>query len=652
METKYGFDLYDYKRKMNAFPTITYKEFEEITDLQVREDIAKKNKIVSTDTYNRTMTYLKWDKVRETETFTLTFRRSPNNIYNVIYWVRKIIKSILETEFTQQELDFAVDFYETQKQKWGNSYFNKKMWQEVITKHNWHLPLTINVVEDWTVLKPNEPVMTVAWPAEFAAVFEPIFLRIFFQSVVATDMHFIEQIIWEWRVVEFGKRATVNEKAHIDAMEALYVWGWLKWISNDTAALVIPQTISAWTTAHRYFACYPTEDEAFVNAIEKTEKIALLVDLVDSYKGIDKIIALKKKYRNTWKIINMRLDSWDLVDQAIYALNKQKENGLLDPKLDKIVVADISNVDKIKEIEEKVKLAWFEPKDFILYGLGGLLVARNKLRDALSAAFKLTDVNGEATWKLSNDKGKEVIPWKLNIELRDGERCIVQEDEEVNGIRLLKKVYENWEMFFEENDLDAIDKARRKVKEEFNLINLPTRNSPKTEKLIQEVRYRFLGIDKQEKAYDLPKIEDREIPNYKQLWFKIVENDNYSTKVILPNWWQMLEVWEIGGGYILDEKCRKRIIFFNHNRSREENFANILRRYEIENIKNWDDWVWVVCDKASFQNKYKDGILFQVKIGPQNQIPDAKEYYKWRQECNVWLKENFPEAWNPLAYWD
>ncbi|MBP8016419.1 DUF5598 domain-containing protein [Candidatus Gracilibacteria bacterium] len=652
METKYGFDLYDYKRKMNAFPTITYKEFEEITDLQVREDIAKKNKIVSTDTYNRTMTYLKGDKVRETETFTLTFRRSPNNIYNVIYGVRKIIKSILETEFTQQELDFAVDFYETQKQKGGNSYFNKKMWQEVITKHNGHLPLTINVVEDGTVLKPNEPVMTVAGPAEFAAVFEPIFLRIFFQSVVATDMHFIEQIIGEGRVVEFGKRATVNEKAHIDAMEALYVGGGLKGISNDTAALVIPQTISAGTTAHRYFACYPTEDEAFVNAIEKTEKIALLVDLVDSYKGIDKIIALKKKYRNTGKIINMRLDSGDLVDQAIYALNKQKENGLLDPKLDKIVVADISNVDKIKEIEEKVKLAGFEPKDFILYGLGGLLVARNKLRDALSAAFKLTDVNGEATGKLSNDKGKEVIPGKLNIELRDGERCIVQEDEEVNGIRLLKKVYENGEMFFEENDLDAIDKARRKVKEEFNLINLPTRNSPKTEKLIQEVRYRFLGIDKQEKAYDLPKIEDREIPNYKQLGFKIVENDNYSTKVILPNGWQMLEVGEIGGGYILDEKCRKRIIFFNHNRSREENFANILRRYEIENIKNGDDWVWVVCDKASFQNKYKDGILFQVKIGPQNQIPDAKEYYKGRQECNVWLKENFPEAWNPLAYWD
>jgi hypothetical protein len=43
---------------------------------------------------------------------------------------------------------------------------------------------------------------------------------------------------------------------------------------------------------------------------------------------------------------------------------------MLDPTKDKIVVADISDLDKIREMEEKVRLAGFEPKDFILYGLG------------------------------------------------------------------------------------------------------------------------------------------------------------------------------------------------------------------------------------------------------------------------------------------
>jgi len=104
---------------------------------------------------------------------------------------------------------------------------------------------------------------------------------------------------------------------------------------------------------------------------------------------------------------------------------------MLDPAKDKIVVADISNVDKIREIEEKVREAGFEPKDFILYGLGGLLVARNKLRDTVSAAFKLTQIEDGPTGKLSNDIGKNVIPGKLNIELVDGERVIVQDNEEV-----------------------------------------------------------------------------------------------------------------------------------------------------------------------------------------------------------------------------
>jgi nicotinic acid phosphoribosyltransferase len=54
--------------------------------------------------------------------------------------------------------------------------------------------------------------------------------------------------------------------------------------SNDIAVAAIPQLKSSGTTAHRYLASYTTEDEAFRNAIKKTTKIALLVDLVDSYK--------------------------------------------------------------------------------------------------------------------------------------------------------------------------------------------------------------------------------------------------------------------------------------------------------------------------------------------------------------------------------
>ncbi|MCF7835117.1 hypothetical protein K9M48_03615 [Candidatus Gracilibacteria bacterium] len=486
------FDTQSYKAKMKEFPEISYQEYQEITDLEIRRDIAKKNKIIQTDAYNRTMEFLKGKRGELIETLTLAFRRSPNKSYNVVDGIRSTLKDILGVKITQSELDFAKAYYADQKSKGANGYFNADMRQEVIDNGG-YLPLKIMAVEDGTVVKIKEPVMTVTGPGELAAIYEPIFIRAFFKSVVATDAHEIDKIIGEGRIAEFGKRAAPNEDFHLDAVEANIVGGGLKITSNDTAALVYPQTLSGGTTAHRYFACYPSEDEAFLNAIEKCDKISLLVDLIDSYKGIDKIVALKKKYRNSGKIIGMRLDSGDLADQAVYALKKLKENGMLDPTLDKIVVADISSIDDIRRVENAVREAGFDPKDFIQYGLGGLLVARNKTRDALSAAYKLTNIESGATGKLSNDIDKEPIPGVLNIEIRDDARYVVQEDEEIKGERLLKTVYENGKLNYDDNDIQAVSNARARLMNTLAFANMKTKESDETQRIHAELRDRFLN---------------------------------------------------------------------------------------------------------------------------------------------------------------
>lgn len=486
------FDTKAYKARLQEFPEISFEEYQQITDLQIRRDIAKKNKIIQTDAYNRTMNFLKGEKSSKRETFSLSFRRSPNKQYVVVDGIRSTLKDILWIKITQAELDFAQAFYHDQKIRGGNGYFDAKMRQEVVDK-GWFIPLDIKAVEDGTVLKPKEPAMLVSGPAELAAVYEPIFLRAFFKSIVATDAQYLEEIIGQGRVAEFGKRAAANEDVHLDAVEANIVGGGLTNTSNDTAALVYPQVLSWGTTAHRYFACYPTENEAFINAIEKCDKIALLVDLVDSYQWIEKIIALKKKYRASGKIIGMRLDSGDLADQAVYALKKLQEHDMLDPKIDKIVVADISTVDDVRRVEEAVTAAGFNPKDFIHYGLWWLLVARNKTRDALSAAYKLTNTEDGATGKLSNDIDKEPIPGDTNIELRDGVRVIVQEDEEVQGERLLKNVYSQGTLQYDDNDLEAVNAARQQLLKTFEMSKRETRESEKTEKIHADVRERLLS---------------------------------------------------------------------------------------------------------------------------------------------------------------
>lgn len=471
------------------FPEISFDEFQSIPYIDERKKIVKKNKILRTDAYNRTMDYTKEEKWNQIESFFLSLRKSPNTKYNVIYWVKSIVDEVLRTPFSQNELDFAKDYYEYQTEKWWNWKFNPDRWQKVINENQWMLPIKVFWVEDWTVLKPWEPAIRVEWEAELAAIYEPIFMRLFYKSIVATNAMMIEEIIWEWRVVEFWYRSAINDDMHIDAMESLTVWWWIVRTSSDVTAAAL-DLITDGTTAHRYFTAFPTEDEAMEQAIIKNDKIALLVDSVEAYNWIDKIVNLKKKYKDERKVIAPRLDSWDLAKQAIYALKEFQKAWFTDPTTNKIVVADIGTIDDIIEIEEAVKNAWFNPKDYIVYGLWGLLIAREKTRDVVSAWFKLSNTENGWTMKFSNDKWKISIPWKPNIEMRNWKRYIVQEDENIKWVRLLQPMYDSWNFFYDKPKISDINKARNRMKKSMNDANLKTEISKETQDMIEEIKQR------------------------------------------------------------------------------------------------------------------------------------------------------------------
>lgn len=474
----------------NQFTQIDFEDFQKIQYLDERKEIVKKNKILRTDAYNRTMDYIKWEKWDKIETFYLSLRKATNGVSNVIYWVKSIVDEVCRNSITQRELDFATDFYSYQTKKWWNGKFNPNRWQRIIDDNNWMLPIKVSWVDDWTVLNAWEPAIVVQWEAEIAAIFEPLFLRLFYKSAVASCAKIIDDIIWEGRVVEFGYRSAINDDMHMDAMESLVV-GWnITRTSSDVTACAL-DLLADWTTAHRFFTAYATEDEAMIEAIEKNEKIALLVDSVESFAWIDKIMKLKKDYPN--KIIAPRLDSWDLVAQTLYALNILKEQDMLTPA-HKIVVADISTIDDIIKIENACIEAGFNPKDHIVYGLWGLLVARDKTRDAVSGGFKLSCTEDQATMKFSNDIKKQSIPWNPNVEIRDWERYIVQEDEEIEGLRLLKPLYDCWQFFYEKPKLSDMQKARKNMFETVKFAWWKTQFSQKTMALVEQIKER-VGIN-------------------------------------------------------------------------------------------------------------------------------------------------------------
>jgi hypothetical protein len=60
------------------------------------------------------------------------------------------------------------------------------------------------------------------------------------------------------------------------------------------------------------------------DAIEKTDKITLLADFVDTHSGLPKILDFKEEYRNENKIITPRLDSGDIPNLTVETLQAQE----------------------------------------------------------------------------------------------------------------------------------------------------------------------------------------------------------------------------------------------------------------------------------------------------------------------------------------
>lgn len=486
------FDLQAYAARLREFPEITFDEFRAIADDDVRLDIARKNKVISTDTYNRTMGFIKGPRGLRPEAYTLTFRRASQGAFLVAGGVRRAVQEALGPGITRAEVDFARDFYADQAARGGNGYFDEAMWRAVVEEHGGRLPVTVRAVADGTVLLPGEPVLGVEGPGELAAHLEPLLLRAFYETAVTTDYVHLVAAVGPGRVVEAGKRAAISEEDHVRALRALRVAG-LATTSNDTGALAVPEVLTGGTTAHRFFACYATELEAMEEAIRKCDRITLLVDLIEPFAGIEKIIALKKKYRATGKIISLRLDSGDLARQARYALWRLRQEGMTDPARDAISIADVSRPADLERLDAAVRSIGVDPREFVRYVTGQLLVMQDKTRNALSAAYKLTEVDGVLTGKVAAGSGKGVIPGRLNLELRPDARVTVLEDEPPAGRRLLATVCRQGTLLYRGDDREAQAEAAATLAASLPSRELARALSPAVEAAVAEVRNRFLA---------------------------------------------------------------------------------------------------------------------------------------------------------------
>ncbi len=473
-----------------GFPDdLTYEEFLSFPQ-RLREEIAEKNRIIQTDTYNRSMAHCKQELWSAGENYVLQLRRAPRG-YLIASGIRRHIENAVGMPITQNQFDFAKAFYENYAQV---PFFNEDMWRMVLEKHGGYLPIEIDAVPDGTALLPGDPVLRVKGGVcgELAAHIEPELHRVFYDSLVATQAHEIAQKIGADRFIEVGKRGALSREVHLQAVAAMYQGGGLYMSSNDSAAAVHPEIKDVGTLGHRFIQFYETEEEAFVQAIENMDSVSLLIDLTDSIRGIDLALKLKERYRDSGKKIWIRLDSGDLTEQTLYALKEFQRRGYTDPSLDKIVVESISDVDEMVELDRVVERAGFDARAHILYGAGGLLVSKDKIRSVASSGYKSSGVyvNGELDpkCKFSNSPGKESIPGWPGIYQTENGRLIAQVGEMPELPDLLIPAYRNGEILLPEGLSAGLLQSQATFDQILSQIGGKTPHSDDTHRMVRDIR--------------------------------------------------------------------------------------------------------------------------------------------------------------------
>src|SRR5579872_2628112 len=301
------------RERYQGFPKgLSYYEFSNL-DPQERKLVVLQNPILATDTYNRTMEHLIYPSWNREAIFALQMRRSPHG-YLIAAGIEDTAREIADMTITQDALDFATEYFENTR---GVKYFNRAKWQDIIDSHKGKIPLDIDAVEDGTAILPGDPVIRVKGDTELVSHFEPMFHRVFYPTLVATNAHAMANIIGEGRFIDVGLRGSIATEDHLKALKAMYTGANVTMTSYDGASGYYPFFTKIGTVGHWYMQSGVTEEEAAVNAIEKLDLSIILLDLNDTYSMIELVLKLKEKYRHTGKKIWARADSGDVSTQAM-----------------------------------------------------------------------------------------------------------------------------------------------------------------------------------------------------------------------------------------------------------------------------------------------------------------------------------------------
>jgi nicotinic acid phosphoribosyltransferase len=121
--------------------------------------------------------------------FRRSFTKDPNDHRIVFYGLRYIIEHYIARQWTQQDVDDAALFFSTHNAGYTPFPFPQELFTRIVQQHDGRFPVTIEALQEGSVVFPHVPVFQITAEGEFSALvtfLETLLTMVWYPSTVAT----------------------------------------------------------------------------------------------------------------------------------------------------------------------------------------------------------------------------------------------------------------------------------------------------------------------------------------------------------------------------------------------------------------------------------------------------------------------------------
>lgn len=351
-----------------------------------------------TDLYELTMLagYLEAGMTEKAALFDLYFRTNPfEGGYAVFAGLEPALDYLEEVRFSEVELKFLA----------GLGLFKPRF---VDYLREFRFRGRVTAPPEGSLVFANEPLLTIDGALAEVQFVETALLNIInFQTLTATKAARICRAADGAEVVEFGLRRAQGPNGGLSASRAAAVGG-CSGTSNVLAGKMFGLPVRG-TQSHSWVQAFPDELSAFRSYADTfPENAILLVDTYDTLRsGLPNALTVARELRGRGhELRGIRIDSGDLAylsREARRMLDEAGFNGV------RIVVSNDMDEFVIESVRSDGGLV-------DIYGVGTRLVTSSGAGGgALGGVYKLVEIDGKPTLKITGDIAKSTLPGRKKV---------------------------------------------------------------------------------------------------------------------------------------------------------------------------------------------------------------------------------------------